>query len=197
MQEYCDMTPTPLNCVLGASYCSARADHSSSRSRAQAAGKSLLPPNGFLFPLRTAKVEEQRYLEVLGLLSTQNEKEPAERKHAAKHSYLPLAALCSSHSQNSSYEILTTPHICFFPLCKITDYGQGGFWINIKEHKSFITSHIFPDSETRHISKFSFFRQLLWRTTFRTNQCIPAMGSSVLAINVVINFYTVITEAQR
>jgi len=47
---------------------------------AEAAGKPLLPPNGFLLPSRTAQVKQQRYWEVPSLLSTQNKREPAEQK---------------------------------------------------------------------------------------------------------------------
>lgn len=132
----------------------------------------------------------------LSLLTNQTDKGPAEQKHAASYSYFPLAALCSFHSQNASQEIVTTPHIRFFPLRKITDYGQGGF--RIKEHKSFITSLLFLDFETRHIYKFSFFQTVSLKKSLQNKLlCIPEMGSSVLAMNAVSNFYTVITEAQR
>lgn len=98
MQEYCDVAPTPRPPFWERATAVPQLTAAGEGVTAQAAGKPLLPPHGFPVPSRTATVKEQRYLDALSLLSTQNEREPAEQKH----SYFPLAALCSFYSQNSS-----------------------------------------------------------------------------------------------
>lgn len=45
---------------------------------------------------------------------------------------------------------------------------SGWFLDKYKGTQIFHYKSRFPDFETRHISKFTFFRQLLWRTTFKT-----------------------------